>query len=287
MNTMVGVIAGLVAAAMRKGSLFGHLFTADGNSARAVDVRMAEASALFSKYTWIWKHSGIAHTQKLRLYFRVVQKLVYAHEAWKLTSGKGSLINKIRMFNARCLAVMRTHSDAGRRRKGNRKDIKIKTKYGTTRAPKGKSKRTAGRWTRTVPEAKITDIAFNAEMRKQMKTPEFDIVGYIRSSRLRWVGQLLAKPDDDLVRCELLRLALMVQLGLTEKAGGILMDVEDFESPEDLLSLAGVAHVDRPLATWSPEARAAAEESMSTWRKSIHTWKYTHAAIEGRSIHIH
>ena len=79
----------------------------------------------------------------------------------------------------------------------------------------------------------------------------------------------------------------MVQLGLTEKAGGILMDVEDFESPEDLLSLAGVAHVDRPLATWSPEARAAAEESMSTWRKSIHTRKYTHAAIEGRSIHIH
>ena len=36
-------------------------------------------------------------------------------------------------------------------------------------------------------------------MRKQMKTPEFDIVGYIQSTRLRWVGQLLAKNDDNLV----------------------------------------------------------------------------------------
>ena len=32
-----------------------------------------------------------------------------------------------------------------------------------------------------------------------MKTPEFDIVGYIQSTRLRWVGQLLAKNDDNLV----------------------------------------------------------------------------------------
>ena len=80
-----------------------------------------------------------------------------------ITSGKGGLINKLRLFNARCLAVMRTHSDAGRRRKGQRKEVKVKAKYGTTRAPKGKSKGTAGRWTRTVPEAKITHTAFNAE----------------------------------------------------------------------------------------------------------------------------
>ena len=129
----------------------GHLFIADGNSVRAVDVRMADASAQFSKYTWIWKHRGISQSQKIRLYFRVVQKLVHGHEAWTLTSGKGCLINKLRLFNARCLAVMRTHSDAGRRRKGKGKEVKVKAKYGTTRVAKGKGKGTAGRWTRHWP----------------------------------------------------------------------------------------------------------------------------------------
>lgn len=82
----------------------GHFFQADGDSTRAVDIRIGKASARFTQLRNIWDSSVLSKRLKLQLYkSAVISTLSHCHEVWKLDK---RIMKKIGGWNARCLSII-------------------------------------------------------------------------------------------------------------------------------------------------------------------------------------
>ena len=78
------------------------------------------------------------------------------------------------------------------------------------------------------------------DFREETVEPTFDLLGRLRSRRLRWAGHILRLEKSSLLRQVLLAQAAqsLERTGGAE-AGGLLMDAPGFESIEQLLALVG------------------------------------------------
>ena len=75
---------------------------------------------------------------------------------------------------------------------------------------------------------------FDRGYSEENRNPTFDLVGFLRAGRLRWVGHVIRLPEDRLLRKVMLR---HVEGG--RKPGSIMMDVPVGLSEEQLIALAG------------------------------------------------
>ena len=83
---------------------------ADGNTKRAIQVRLAIAMKQFGDFMNIWKAEVIPLHQKLLLYSAgVVSRLIHGHETWRLDDKSTATLKS---WNARCLATITGNSIA-------------------------------------------------------------------------------------------------------------------------------------------------------------------------------
>jgi hypothetical protein len=79
----------------------GHLFQADGDGERAVQVRLAIAKMAFSKLFSVWDSKELHTDLKLKLYITgIVSILAYGVEAWDMNE---KVRTRLRGWNSRCL----------------------------------------------------------------------------------------------------------------------------------------------------------------------------------------
>ena len=82
----------------------GHFIQADGDSIRAVEVRIGKAWTKFTQLRHIWDSSTISRWTKLQLYQSgVLSTLCHCHEVWCLTKKVRSMVGG---FNAKCLSII-------------------------------------------------------------------------------------------------------------------------------------------------------------------------------------
>ena len=83
---------------------------ADGNTKRAIQVRLAIAMKQFGDFMNIWKAEEIPLPQRLLLYNAgVASRLIHGHETWRLDDKSTTTL---RSWNARCLATITSNSIA-------------------------------------------------------------------------------------------------------------------------------------------------------------------------------
>ena len=84
--------------------IIGHTvhFSADGDTAQAVKVRMGQASQVFGKLHGMWTSSFLPLESKLKLYATgSVSVLTHAHETWILDA---KVCKRLKVWNAKCLS---------------------------------------------------------------------------------------------------------------------------------------------------------------------------------------
>ena len=88
--------------------------------------------------------------------------------------------------------------------------------------------------------ARCLVVITGCDHRDETVEPTFDLLGRLRSRRLRWAGHILRLEEASLLRRVLLAQVEEGLQGAAEaRAGGLLMDAAQYNSVEELLELAG------------------------------------------------
>jgi ribonuclease HI len=221
----------------------GHLFQGDGDHSHDIETRLARASQAFGDLRTIFKHPDLGQDLKIELFRSAVcSVLTYGNEVWRLDD---KTCRKLRGWASRCLVSF----------------VKNDT-------PNDK-------------EHPDDPDCFDRSYSQENRDPTFDLVGFLRAGRLRWVGHVIRLPEHRLLRKVMLR---HVEGG--RKPGSIMMDVPTGLSEAQLIDLAGThgpdGHLEwdnlvRKLQGKTPRAATQHEKECSL--PAGHMWSAGIAAV--------